>query len=89
MNLFTVSNLELRNKIQFVTISLDPEYSQPEQLFAKPYNLMNKHWSFLTGEIKTIKRVLNSFNIIASMQNGNKKDIFGHSSQVFLITNNH
>jgi protein SCO1/2 len=52
------------SKIQFVSITIDPEYDRPEVLkeYAARFSA-GEGWSFLTGDGNTINKVLRSFDV--------------------------
>lgn len=54
------------SKVQFVSITIDPEYDRPAVLkkYAKLFGA-SEGWSFLTGEGNTINKVLRSFDVFA------------------------
>lgn len=58
---------ELRAKIQFVSISIDPERDTPEVLasYARARGADLASWSFLTGEPETVRDVLKRYGVFA------------------------
>ncbi len=56
---------DLRDRVRFVSISIDPEHDTPEALdaYAKARGADRPGWSFLTGETERVEEVLRGFGI--------------------------
>lgn len=71
-------------KIQFISISLDPERDTPDVLkrYAAAYDSDLAAWHFLTGEPKDVARVVNDWGMWARK---NEQGILDHPSRIFLV----
>lgn len=52
-----------KEDVQLLSITVDPGYDQPEILnqYASKFSTNYEHWKFLTGDPKSVKRIINSF----------------------------
>lgn len=71
-------------KVEFVSVSLDPEHDTPEALktYAKIYEADPASWHFLTGSKAEVDRVIASWGMWA------RRDPLGaldHPSRIFLV----
>ena len=74
-------------RVQFVSISVDPERDDPERLkeYEENYSLNKAQWHFLTGEKKKIYLLARKgYNLSATDADGESADII-HSQKVLLI----
>ena len=76
---------ELAERVQFVSISLDPERDSPEALrgYMRLFDIKDKdNWSFLTGATKEVAPVIEAWGMwVKAAANGQ----LDHPSRVFLI----
>jgi protein SCO1/2 len=58
---------ELRERVHFVSITVDPEHDTPEALanYARVRGADTAHWSFLTGEPERVRDVLKRYGVFA------------------------
>lgn len=56
---------EERKSVQLLTITTDPEIDSPKVLtaYAKRYGAEFDNWSFLTGEVTTLKKIWKNFGV--------------------------
>jgi cytochrome oxidase Cu insertion factor (SCO1/SenC/PrrC family) len=79
---------DLRDKIYFISISVDPIRDTPKTLlkFAKKYKANLKTWAFLKGDEKAFERVRNEFAAIKpSSKDGSMEDVNLHTTDVSLF----
>lgn len=72
------------SKVEFVSISLDPERDTPETLakHARAKGIDTQHWRFLTGDPERVRKVIKAWDMWAKTdQNG----VIDHPSRIFLI----
>jgi protein SCO1/2 len=71
-------------RVEFVSISLDPERDTPEVLrrYAAFYRAEPEHWHFLTGSAVAVKGVLKAWDMWAKVGPGGALD---HPSRIFLV----
>ncbi|MBO8170335.1 MAG: SCO family protein [Bacillaceae bacterium] len=72
------------DKIEFVSITMDPKRDTPEALleYAKTHKADLSGWTFLTGDEETIKGVLEDFGFYAEeLDNG----IYLHATRTYLV----
>lgn len=64
---------EAAERLQLVSISIDPEYDRPAVLdaYAKQFQASD-NWTFLTGDSLDIERVLRSFDVYAGSKMNHK-----------------
>ena len=53
------------NDVQFLSISVDPEYDRPEILadYAANFDYRSESWSFLTGDLTDVKKVARDYGV--------------------------
>lgn len=70
------------NDVSFVTITFDPDFDTPSVLkkYAELRNLDLSNWQFLTGEKKTIKRLLKAAGIVAAVGDST---VFNDKSKIY------
>jgi len=75
---------ELGQKVRLVSITVDPEHDQPEQLlrYADNQDADLKGWLFLTGSAAQIDEVMQRFKLIRQHQADGTVD---HVSEMFLV----
>lgn len=84
------------SRVQFVSITFDPERDTPARLasYARRFGVANTSWQFLTGDSTTIARVMNRLDIryrrTENEPSGSPADTpsgytFAHSNQITLI----
>lgn len=75
---------DLKGKVQFLSVTLDPERDKPEVLrnYRKLYDIEGPAWSFLTGSEAEINKVLPAWDMWAKRTSSGQLD---HPSRVFLI----
>lgn len=90
-NLFEKLSPENKQKIVFISFSVDPlnDNVQELKLYRQRYQIQdNKNWQHLTGsKIAIYKIIREQFNLNASPAN-NEEDDFIHSSQIVLLDQN-
>ncbi len=77
-------------RIQFVSISVDPERDQPDKLkaYEEKFSLNPEQWHFLTGDKDSIYLLARKgYNLSATDADGSSQNII-HSQQVLLIDPN-
>jgi len=74
----------LKEKVEFLSITLDPERDRPEVLknYRKLYDIESPAWNFLTGSNKQVKDVLSAWGMWARPAANGQLD---HPSRVFLV----
>ncbi len=74
----------LAGRVQFVSISLDPERDTPAKLrdYMRLYDIDGRGWSFLTGPPKDVRRTLADWDMWAKPAADGQLD---HPSRVFLV----
>lgn len=79
-----VQKLTWRDKVEFVSITLDPERDRPEALvnYRKLYDIESPSWNFLTGPNKTVNKVIHDWGMWAKPMKDGQLD---HPSRVFLL----
>ena len=72
------------DKVQFVSISLDPAHDTAEALalYAGIYRADPKSWHFLTGEPEAVDRAIKAWDMWAKRD---AKGVLDHPSRVFLV----
>ncbi|MEE9342883.1 MAG: SCO family protein [Gammaproteobacteria bacterium] len=75
---------ELKSKVQFVSITLDPEKDTAVKLMdhASQYGVDRRTWSFLTGTPQDIKYITRRFSAISLAKDA---DLKVHSPRVYLL----
>ena len=75
---------ELKNKVQLVSITLDPERDTPGRLrdYMHLYEIDPANWCFLTGAKATVDKVLADWGMWAKPSANGQLD---HPSRVFLV----
>jgi protein SCO1/2 len=75
---------DLKDRVQFVSISLDPERDVPERLrgYMRLYEIEGGDWTFLTGTAKEVAPVLAAWGMWAKPAPGGQLD---HPSRVYLV----
>lgn len=75
---------ELKGKVQFVSITLDPQRDTPEVLrrYRDLYELDPGNWSFVTGPTADVKKVIAAWGMWARPAANGQLD---HPSRVFLV----
>ena len=75
---------ELKDRVQLLSITLDPERDTPEKLrgYARLYDVDERNWSFVTGAKLDIRRTLDAWNIWAKPAANGQLD---HPSRVYLV----
>jgi protein SCO1/2 len=75
---------ELKDHVQFVSISLDPKRDTPETLrgYMRLYDIDGGNWTFLTGAPKAVEPVLASWGMWARPAANGQLD---HPSRVYLV----
>lgn len=75
---------EQLDQVRFISITLDPEHDSPQVLreYARRYGYEKKNWRFVGGDTDAVKRVLNSFNIMALPRASTE---IHHTTQIYLI----
>ena len=75
---------DLMNRVQFVSITLDPQRDVPEKLrgYMRLYEISGKDWTFLTGATKQVKPVLAAWGMWARPAPNGQLD---HPSRVYLV----
>jgi protein SCO1/2 len=73
-----------RDRVQFVTITLDPERDTPGMLrdYMRLYDIDTSNWSFLTGPPDDVRRVLAAWGMWARPGENGQLD---HPSRLFLV----
>ncbi|SFV27312.1 SCO family protein [Thermoflavifilum thermophilum] len=82
-----VEQFKADDRVQFISLSVDPEYDTPEQLqhYASSLNLPTRHWALLTGDKGHIYRAaVVGFHVSASSGDGNIPD-FIHTDKIMLV----
>jgi len=74
----------LKDRVQLISISLDPERDTPEKLrgYMQLYDVDNRNWSFATGAAADIRRTLDAWGMWAKPAANGQLD---HPSRVFLV----
>lgn len=67
-----VKNEALHNEVQFISITFDPKNDTSEVLkrYAEGFNVDAFNYSFLTGDIETVKRLVKAFGVFAITEKG-------------------
>lgn len=85
-----LKEVNLANKIEIISFTVDPDYDKPEILkeYAKSYQADLSNWTFLTGyQFETIKELsIGSFKTM--LQEGspeNENDLIAHGTSFFLV----
>lgn len=75
---------ELRDRVQIISITLDPERDTPEKLrgYLRLYDVDERNWSFITGAKADIRRTLDDWKIWAKPAANGQLD---HPSRVHLL----
>lgn len=73
-----------KSKVEFVSITLDPERDTPEALarYAKLYNADPAAWHFLTGSKEQVGRVLKEWDMWVRL---GPSGVLDHPSRIFLV----
>jgi protein SCO1/2 len=73
-----------RSLVQFVSITVDPEFDTPQRLldFAKKNGAELDNWSYLTSDLKYTKEVAESFDVGIGRDKDNR---LLHNNQITLI----
>ena len=71
-------------KVQFVSISVDPERDTPDVLarYAATYDADTASWHFLTGDSKNVSKVVSDWGMWARR---NSEGVLDHPSRIFLL----
>jgi protein SCO1/2 len=71
-------------KVEFVSISLDPERDKPDALvrYARVYDADLEHWHFLTGRPDRVKAAIAGWDMWAKR---NAEGVLDHPSRIFLV----
>lgn len=77
-------NPNLKDKVQFISITLDPERDTPARLreYMHLYDISAPNWCFLTGTKETVNKTLAAWGMWAKPGANGQLD---HPSRVFLI----
>lgn len=75
---------ELRDKVRFLSITLDPERDNPEMLrgYMRLYEIEGNRWTFLTGPVADVRTVHAAWGMWAKPAPDGQLD---HPSRVFLV----
>ncbi len=73
--------------LRFLSISVDPEYDQPDVLkaYSKQYLAENKKWDFLTGDKNFIYSLAKEDFLVDAIQDMTKKLNFIHSPMIIVL----
>ena len=73
--------------LRFLSISVDPEYDQPNvlQAYSKRYIAENKKWEFLTGDRELIYSLAKEDFLVDAIQDTTRELNFIHSPMIILI----
>ena len=74
----------LADKVQFISITLDPERDTPAKLreYMQLYDVSSPRWSFATGPVDEVRRVIADWDMWAKPAANGQLD---HPSRVFLV----
>jgi protein SCO1/2 len=74
----------LKDRVQLISISLDPERDTPEKLrgYLRLYDVDSRSWSFVTGAAADVRRTLARWDMWAKPAANGQLD---HPSRVFLV----
>lgn len=75
---------KMRERVQLLSISLDPERDRPEVLrgYRRLYDIEGPGWTFLTGQPPDVKKVLDAWGMWAKPASNGQLD---HPSRVYLV----
>jgi len=75
---------DLKDKVQFISITLDPERDTPGRLraYMQLYDITTPNWCFLTGPPATVNKTLAAWGMWARPAANGQLD---HPSRVFLV----
>ena len=75
---------DLKDKVQFLSITLDPERDTPARLraYKELYDITVPNWSFLTGPPDTVRKTIAAWGMWARPAANGQLD---HPSRVFLV----
>jgi protein SCO1/2 len=78
---------ELRNSVQFISVSLDPMHDKPRTLkaFAKRMGVNLSHWTLLTGKPKSIETLSDRLHLFDSNNKKDAKRPDDHSTNLWLV----
>lgn len=70
---------------KIISISMKPETESPKDLkdYMKDFNLENLNWTFATGEVDNVKKLIDIFDV--KITNFNTTDQINHTTNVFVI----
>ena len=79
-----VEKKDWKNRVQFLSITLDPERDRPEALrgYRKLYDIESPGWAFLTGPVETVNAETAKWGMWAKPSANGQLD---HPSRVFLV----
>ena len=74
----------LKDRVQILSVSIDPERDTPEKLrgYMRLYDVDAKNWSFVTGPVKAVRSTSAAWNIWAKPAANGQLD---HPSRVHLV----
>jgi protein SCO1 len=72
------------DRVHLVSITLDPKRDTPDALrrYRKLYDVESDHWSFLTGKVETVNKVLAAWGMWAKPAANGQLD---HPSRIYLV----
>ena len=75
---------KLKDRVQIVSVSIDPERDTPEKLrgYMRLYDVDNRNWSFVTGPAGDVRRTLEAWGMWAKPAANGQLD---HPSRVYLV----